>query len=55
MKLSAPKMITWVIALILGLVALAGVLGVAAVEPYAIWAALAGLALMLVATLVKGL
>ena len=56
MKPSAPKVITWWIALILGVLGLLGYLGtVAALSPYAFWLALIGLVLMLVATLVKGL
>jgi hypothetical protein len=56
MKLTPPKVITWWIALILGVLALLGVAGIVGVlSTYAIWLALAGLALMLVACLVKGL
>ena len=57
MKLSAPKQITWIIALILGIL---GVLGTVAAIPalsgaVAFWLVAAGLALMLVATAVPGL
>jgi hypothetical protein len=56
MKPSAPKVITWWIALILGALGLLGYLGaIAALSPSAFWLALAGLVLMLVATIVKGL
>lgn len=56
MKLSAPKMITWVIALILGVAALLGTItAIPVVSDYAIWIALIGLALMLLATAIKGL
>jgi 4-hydroxybenzoate polyprenyltransferase len=56
MKPSAPKVITWWIALILGVLGLLGFLGtIAALSPYAFWLALVGLVLMLVATLVKDL
>jgi hypothetical protein len=56
MKTSAPKVITWWIAFILGALGLLGYLGtIAALSPYAFWLALAGLVLMLVAVLVKGL
>jgi hypothetical protein len=56
MKLTPPKNITWWVALILGVLALLGVAGIVAVlAQYAIWFALAGLALMLIACLVKGL
>ncbi|MBN1438696.1 MAG: hypothetical protein JW929_04725 [Anaerolineales bacterium] len=54
MKPSAPKLITWWAALILGVLGLLGFLGtIAALSPYAFWLALAGLILMLIATLVK--
>ena len=56
MKLTPPKVITWWIALILGVLALLGFLGtIAALSPYAFWLAIVGLALMLLACLVKGL
>jgi 4-hydroxybenzoate polyprenyltransferase len=56
MKLTPPKVITWWIALILGVLALLGSLNtIAILNPYAFWLALAGLALMLVAVLVKNL
>ena len=56
MKPSAPKVITWWIALILGVLGLLGYLGtIAALSPYAFWLAFFGLVLMLIATLVKGL
>lgn len=56
MKLSPPKVITWWVALILGVLGLFGFLGViASLGQYAFWLAAAGLALMLIATLVKNL
>ncbi len=56
MKLTPPKVITWWVALILGVLALLGYLNtIAALTPYAFWLAIAGLALMLVAVLVKNL
>jgi len=56
MKLTPPKVITWWIALILGVLALLGHFNtIAALTPYAFWLAIAGLALMLVATLVRNL
>jgi 4-hydroxybenzoate polyprenyltransferase len=56
MKLTPPKVVTWWVALILGVLALLGAGGIiAALSPYAIWLALAGLALMLVACLIKNL
>ena len=56
MRLTPPKNITWWIALILGVLALLGEVGtIATLGQYAIWLALAGLALLLVACLVKNL
>jgi hypothetical protein len=56
MKLTPPKVITWWIALILGVLALLGHFGtIAALSPYAFFLAIAGLALMLLATLIKNL
>jgi hypothetical protein len=56
MKLTPPKVITWWVALILGVLGLLGHWGqVAALAPYAFWLVLAGLVLLLVATLVKNL
>ncbi len=57
MKLSAPKQITWIIALILGIL---GVLGSLVTIPVisgalAFWLVVVGLALMLLATFVEGL
>jgi 4-hydroxybenzoate polyprenyltransferase len=56
MKLTPPKVITWWIALILGVLGLLGFLGViAGLNQYAFWLVTAGLALLLVAALVKNL
>jgi hypothetical protein len=56
MKLSAPKQITWIIALILGILGLLGSLVVIPViSTLAFWLVLVGLALMLLATYVHGL
>jgi hypothetical protein len=56
MKLSPPKQITWIIALILAIAALIGQIGnIAVLSPYAFWLALISAALMLIATIVKGL
>jgi hypothetical protein len=57
MKLSPPKMITWVIALILLVLALLGHLtsAVAILNQYDFWLAALAAALMLIATVVKGL
>jgi hypothetical protein len=55
-KLSAPKQITWFIALALAVLALLGQTGtIAALTTYAFWLALIAAALMLLATIVKGL
>lgn len=56
MKLNAPKQITWIIALILGLLGLLGsLMGIPVLSGLAIWVVAAGLALLLVATAVHGL
>ena len=56
MKLSPPKMITWFIALVLAILALLGFTGtLAALSTYAFWLALIAAALMLLATVVRGL
>ena len=56
MKLSAPKQITWVIARALAVIALLGQTSiVAALSPYSFWLALIAAALLLLATIVKGL
>jgi len=56
MKLTPPKVITWWVALILGVLALLGDLKtIAPLTPYAFWLAIVGLALMLIAVLVKNL
>ena len=56
MKFSAPKKVTWVISLILGIV---GVLGAfvpsLSITVYAFWFVLIGLLLLLLGTAVKGL
>ncbi len=56
MKLSAPKQITWWIALILGVLGLLGkLITIPFISGIAFWLVLVALALMLVATLIKGL
>ena len=56
MKLTAPKQITWWIALIIAILGLFGQFGiVAALNPYALWLFLIAYALLAVATLIKGL
>jgi hypothetical protein len=56
MKLNAPKVVTWWIGVILGVLALLGALNVVpALGSFAIWMAIVGLALLAVASLVKGL
>ena len=56
MRLSAPKQITWVISLILGIV---GLLSMFVVIPhismYAFWVVFAGLVLLLLGNALKGL
>lgn len=56
MKLSAPKNVTWWVALALGVLGLIGFVGkVGFLSTYAFWLVLAGLVLMLVAVMVKRL
>ena len=56
MKLSAPKNITWFVALALAVLAVLGKMGViAALAKYDFWLALVAAALMLLATFIKGL
>ena len=56
MKLSPPKQITWIIALVLAVLALLGSFGVVApLSTYAFWFALLSAALLLIATITKGL
>jgi len=56
MKLSPPKQVTWFIALALAVLALLGQTGtIAPLTTYSFWLALVAAALMLIATIVKGL
>lgn len=54
MKLNQPRFIIWVIALVLGVLGVI-FLFIDPVKAYAFWVELVGLALLLVATAVKGL
>jgi lysylphosphatidylglycerol synthetase-like protein (DUF2156 family) len=56
MRLSPPKQVTWFIALALAILALLGYTKtLAAATPYAFWLALIAAALLLIASIVKGL
>jgi hypothetical protein len=56
MKLTPPKVVTWWIAVILGVLGLLGHFGtIGALGQYAFWLVTAGLALLVVATLVRNL
>ncbi len=56
MKLNAPKKITWIIALILGIIGILGVLiSIPFISGIAFWIEVVALALMLLATAMKGL
>jgi hypothetical protein len=56
MKLSPPQQVTWFIALVLAVLALLGQMKViAALTPYSFWLALIAAALLLLATIVRGL
>jgi hypothetical protein len=55
-KLSRPKDITWIIALVLAVLGLIGkIASVAVLTQYAFWLVLAAAALLLLACIVKGL
>lgn len=56
MKLSAPKVITWWIAVILGVLGLIGHFGtIAVLSQYSFWLVAVGLVLLVLATLIKDL
>jgi heme A synthase len=56
MKLSAPKQISWIIALILGIVGVLASLGVLPMfAAYAFWLVVAGWGLLVLATLMRSL
>jgi hypothetical protein len=56
MKLNSPKVVSWWIAVVLGLLAIVGTTNVVPViAPFAIWFAIVGLAFLALATVVKGL
>lgn len=56
MRLNAPKQITWTIALILGIIGILGVIvPISVIVGNAFWIEVAALALMLLATAMKGL
>ena len=55
-KLSAPKVITWVIAVIIGVVGIVAHLGIIPVlSGYAFWLVAAAFVLLVLATLLRGL
>ncbi len=55
MKLSAPKFVWWVVSLVLGALGLLGYLGIDVLAGFAFWLVLVGLALLLLATAIKGM
>ncbi len=55
MKLSAPKMVTWAIALVIGLIGiLAYLVPITGVTPFAFWLVVIAFVLLLIATAVEG-
>ncbi len=56
MRLNAPKSVTWLIALILGIVGLVSVfVAIPFISVHAFWVVLVGLVLLLIGNAVKGL
>ncbi len=55
MKLSAPKQVTWIIAVILGVLGLLGSVGVLVPAGIAFWLTFLGFAVLAVATFVEGI
>jgi hypothetical protein len=55
MRLTPPKVWTFWVSLALGALGLIGTLGVAALTPFAFWLVLAGLVLLILGLLIKGL
>jgi hypothetical protein len=56
MSLSAPKQITWIIAVVLGVIGILGkVVPIAAVAAYAFWLVTIGFILLALGALLKGL
>ncbi|HEX7587242.1 MAG TPA: hypothetical protein VF478_02910 [Anaerolineae bacterium] len=56
LKLSAPSQIVWIIALILGVLGILGSMGIiAALATYAFWLVVAGWAVLLIATIMRGM
>ncbi len=56
MKLTPPKVVTWWVAVILGVLALLGYTNtIAGLSQYAFWLAFAGLVLLVIACLVRDL
>lgn len=55
MNLSPPKFVTWIIALVLGVLGLLGQIAIPALAGIAFWLVLIGLALLLLATAITGL
>jgi hypothetical protein len=55
MGLSAPKQVTWIIALILGIVGIVGQVAIPALSGYGIWILAVGWVLLILATLFEGL
>lgn len=56
LKLSPPSQMFWIIALVLGVLGILGAMGVVvALAPYAFWLVVAGWALLLIATIMRGM
>jgi hypothetical protein len=55
MQLSAPKQLTWIIAVVLGVLGLLGSFGILVPVGIAFWLAFLGFAVLAVATFVEGI
>ncbi len=55
MKLNEPKVVTFWIAVILGVLGILGKFVIAALDPYAFWLVVAGLVVLILGNLFKGI
>ena len=58
MKMNAPKTVTWIIAVVIGVIGILaglGILSISGITTYAFWMVAAAFVLLALATLLKGL